>query len=172
MHNFADPYRPLAVELPAGLITEWVSRVTPGSKASLNLPVKETPQLPWDLPGEWANVLAFRTDSTRIATLMLANDGNNRSYPMIGISVADTKEALAAIKTRNPDEWAAGWMAVGDRYMAKAKTEAAGDPKQADVQAVYGGTDCTVTDAQRFYSYRRDGACGRMASLIWLANRQ
>jgi len=29
--------------------------------------------------------LAFQTDSTRIATLLLAGDGNNRSYPEIGI---------------------------------------------------------------------------------------
>lgn len=27
---------------------------------------------------------------------------------------------------------------------------------------------CTVSDAARFFSYRRDGASGRMASLIWL----
>jgi len=27
---------------------------------------------------------------------------------------------------------------------------------------------CTTTDAERFFSYRRDGASGRMASLIWL----
>jgi YfiH family protein len=27
---------------------------------------------------------------------------------------------------------------------------------------------CTVTDAQRWFSYRRDGVTGRMASLIWL----
>jgi hypothetical protein len=27
---------------------------------------------------------------------------------------------------------------------------------------------CTVRDARHFYSYRRDGATGRMASLIWL----
>ena len=27
---------------------------------------------------------------------------------------------------------------------------------------------CTVRDAQQFFSYRRDGATGRMASLIWL----
>ena len=30
--------------------------------------------------------LAFQTDSTRIATLMLAHDGSNRPYPEIGIS--------------------------------------------------------------------------------------
>jgi YfiH family protein len=34
--------------------------------------------------------------------------------------------------------------------------------------AVYGGGFCTYTDRQRFYSYRRDGVTGRMASLIWL----
>ena len=31
-------------------------------------------------------VLAFRTDSTRISTFMLAHDGSNRSFPDIGIS--------------------------------------------------------------------------------------
>ncbi len=37
------------------------------------------------------------------------------------------------------------------------------------VRRVYGGGLCTFTDAERFYSYRRDHATGRMASLIWLA---
>ena len=35
--------------------------------------------------------------------------------------------------------------------------------------SVFGGNECTFTDEQRFYSYRRDGDTGRMASLIWLA---
>lgn len=30
-------------------------------------------------------LLAFQTDSTRIATLMIAHDGSNRSYPFIGV---------------------------------------------------------------------------------------
>lgn len=36
------------------------------------------------------------------------------------------------------------------------------------VHAVHGGTDCTVSDAARFYSYRRDRVTGRMASLVWI----
>lgn len=36
------------------------------------------------------------------------------------------------------------------------------------VERVGGGGYCTHGDPQRFYSYRRDGATGRMASLIWL----
>ncbi len=36
------------------------------------------------------------------------------------------------------------------------------------VCAVYGGDRCTLRERDRFYSYRRDGKTGRMASLIWL----
>ena len=36
------------------------------------------------------------------------------------------------------------------------------------VTAVSGGELCTISDASRFYSYRRDGRTGRMASLIWI----
>jgi purine-nucleoside/S-methyl-5'-thioadenosine phosphorylase / adenosine deaminase len=35
------------------------------------------------------------------------------------------------------------------------------------VTRIYGGDFCTYSDHARFYSYRRDGATGRMASLIW-----
>lgn len=36
------------------------------------------------------------------------------------------------------------------------------------LEAVYGGDYCTYRDRERFYSYRRDQRCGRMASLIWI----
>lgn len=39
----------------------------------------------------------------------------------------------------------------------------------AGVRAVYGGGRCTFSEAESFYSYRRDGVTGRMASLVWLA---
>lgn len=38
----------------------------------------------------------------------------------------------------------------------------------AGVVEVYGGGLCTYSDPERFFSYRRDGATGRMANLIWL----
>ena len=39
------------------------------------------------------------------------------------------------------------------------------------VAAIHGGGLCTYNDSDRFYSYRRDGVTGRMASLIWLQTR-
>ncbi|WP_432742317.1 peptidoglycan editing factor PgeF [Methylobacter sp. G7] len=37
------------------------------------------------------------------------------------------------------------------------------------IDKVYGGGFCTVTEQERFYSYRRDKQTGRMATLIWRA---
>lgn len=36
------------------------------------------------------------------------------------------------------------------------------------VHSVFGGSACTYSDEERFFSYRRDGETGRMATLIWL----
>ena len=36
------------------------------------------------------------------------------------------------------------------------------------VTQVSGGTECTYRDVERFFSYRRDGVTGRMASLVWI----
>lgn len=37
------------------------------------------------------------------------------------------------------------------------------------VTRIYGGTNCTYGERERFFSHRRDGQCGRQATLIWLA---
>ncbi|MCW8988039.1 MAG: peptidoglycan editing factor PgeF [Gammaproteobacteria bacterium] len=36
------------------------------------------------------------------------------------------------------------------------------------VTQIYGGDHCTFTEKENFFSYRRDGVSGRMASLIWI----
>lgn len=59
--------------------------------------------------------------------------------------------------------------ALGVRRVAGARSAISG---MQSTGAVPGDTAthnfCTVADSERFYSYRRDGATGRMASLIWM----
>ena len=40
------------------------------------------------------------------------------------------------------------------------------------VKIIHGGNFCTYTEANRFFSHRRDGNTGRMASLIWLETKR
>jgi len=61
-----------------------------------------------------------------------------------------------AFKEKSNDKW------LADIYLlARIELAALGITK------VYGGTNCTFTEHERFYSYRRDIQTGRMATLIW-----
>ncbi len=53
------------------------------------------------------------------------------------------------------------------KYLADIYQLATIELAMLGITHVYGGGFCTVTDKQRFYSYRRDGETGRMATLIW-----
>ena len=56
-----------------------------------------------------------------------------------------------------------------DKWMADLYGLARIALNEAGVDQVYGGDFCTYEDTRRFYSYRRDGQTGRMASLIWIS---
>lgn len=64
--------------------------------------------------------------------------------------------AVSAFKPSLAGRWLADLYALARLRLA-----------QAGVEAVFGGGECTFHDTGRFFSYRRDGATGRMASLIW-----
>ncbi len=70
----------------------------------------------------------------------------NGMYPLIGLDPADVREAFAAIKTSDHDEWAAAFSTVADRYMTQAKALEATDAAKAS--ALY-------VKAWRLYSFGR-----------------
>ncbi|NNF95712.1 MAG: peptidoglycan editing factor PgeF [Halobacteria archaeon] len=65
-------------------------------------------------------------------------------------------DAHTAFRPNRPGHW---WM---DIYQLARQQLA-----QRGVTEVYGGDRCTWQEANSFYSYRRDGVTGRMASVIW-----
>lgn len=72
------------------------------------------------------------------------------------VFLRDMPEAELAFVQGRPGKW------MADIYLlARLRLVRAG------VAAVHGGGFCTFSDRERFYSYRRDGTTGRMASLIW-----
>ncbi|MCL2523401.1 MAG: peptidoglycan editing factor PgeF [Betaproteobacteria bacterium] len=78
-------------------------------------------------------------------------------------------EVLAAFAARDP---AAGeaFRALGNgKWLADIYALARQRLAASGVSATFGGERCTVGEAGHFFSYRRDGATGRMATLIWLA---
>ncbi len=68
----------------------------------------------------------------------------------------DAGAATAFVPTR-PGHWLADLYALARRRL-----------QRQGLGFVGGGNYCTVRDHERFFSYRRDGETGRMASLIWI----
>jgi len=56
----------------------------------------------------------------------------------------------------------------GEKYLADLYTLARQRLAAAGVQRVSGGGRDTLRERTHFFSYRRDGRCGRMAALVWL----
>ena len=67
--------------------------------------------------------------------------------------------AAAAFAPTRPGHWRIDLYALARQRLADAGLTA---------EAVHGGGLCTIADAARFYSYRRDARTGRMATLVWI----
>jgi YfiH family protein len=85
--------------------------------------------------------------------------------PAIGPAVYEVGEEVAAAF---PDEFTQALAPRGDRWFLDLYTVARLILASVGVNAVFGGGLCTYSDPERFFSYRRDGITGRMATLVWL----
>lgn len=54
------------------------------------------------------------------------------------------------------------------RWLADLPGLARDGLRRAGVAEISGGRWCTVSDASRFFSYRRDGTTGRLAAAVWI----
>ncbi|NEX16343.1 MAG: peptidoglycan editing factor PgeF [Halochromatium sp.] len=77
-------------------------------------------------------------------------------------------EVRARFCALDPDAAAAFRPNAAGRWLADLPMLARQRLARLGVTSVSGGDHCTLADRDRFFSYRRDGVTGRMASLIWL----
>ena len=89
--------------------------------------------------------------------------------PAIGpLSFEVGAEVRAAFAEANPAAAAAFAAQPDGKYLADIYLLARLALAGCGVRQVGGGGFCTVGEAGRFYSYRRDRVTGRMASLVWI----
>lgn len=89
--------------------------------------------------------------------------------PAIGPTAFEVgAEVRAAFLDADPTAHQAFVPSPAGRWLADLYTLAGQRLRRAGVQMITGGGFCTFSDPGRFYSYRRDGQTGRIASLIWI----
>ncbi len=58
-----------------------------------------------------------------------------------------------------------------NKYLANLPDLVAFELKQLGLTQIYASDLCSYEDEERFFSYRRDGQTGRMATMIWIENQ-
>jgi YfiH family protein len=89
--------------------------------------------------------------------------------PGIGQGAYEVGHEVFAAFTAGDADAAAAFAPHGKRWRADLYALARARLARAGVRRVYGGGLCTCTQSDRFFSHRRDGVTGRMATVIWLA---
>ncbi|NDL61159.1 purine nucleoside phosphorylase YfiH [Acerihabitans arboris] len=88
--------------------------------------------------------------------------------PAIGPAAFEVGPEVKAAFVAHDPQAAEAFSPHGEKYFADICHLARLRLQAAGVGFVYGGDRCTVTDAASYFSYRRDGVTGRMATLVWL----
>ncbi|RZI42259.1 peptidoglycan editing factor PgeF [Herbaspirillum sp. HC18] len=95
--------------------------------------------------------------------------------PAIGPACFEVGQDVFDAFAGHDEDMAAAFVPIPGRqgkYIADIYALAKRTLRRAGVEKIGGGGLCTVTEQNRFYSYRRDKVTGRMASLIWRKQEQ
>lgn len=116
----------------------------------------------------WRGLRAGVLESTLAAMQVLPSQVTAWLGPAIGPASfevgAEVRQAFVADDPAAAPAFTAG---AGDRYLADLYLLARQRLQRAGVTDIHGGNACTLKEAERYFSYRRDGVTGRMATLIW-----
>lgn len=80
-------------------------------------------------------------------------------------------EVYSAFCERYPEAESAFEQVDARHYLADIYLLARQQLTRLGITAIFGGDHCTVSEQALFFSYRRDGVTGRMASLIWIEDK-
>ena len=117
----------------------------------------------------WRGLLAGVLEASIVAMRVPGEELIAYMGPAIGPQAFEVgNEVRAAFVAADPGAAQAFRPATEGKWLADIYGLARQRLARKGLTRVYGGTHCTFTETERFFSYRRDGQTGRMASLIWL----
>lgn len=117
----------------------------------------------------WRGLLAGVLENTMLAMGRPAQQLMAWMGPAIGPKAFEVgSEVRQAFVARDPAAADAFLPGAPGKYWADIYMLARQRLQRQGLRRIHGGEHCTVSEPSRFYSYRRDGVTGRMASLIWL----
>jgi hypothetical protein len=88
--------------------------------------------------------------------------------PAIGPTAFEVGAEVREVFVQHDSSAASAFVPFVEKYLADIYQLARQRLQAAGITQISGGDFCTYTERERFFSYRRDGATGRMASFIWL----
>jgi len=88
--------------------------------------------------------------------------------PAIGPTAFEVGGEVRATFIQHDPQHASAFAPHGEKWLCDLYLLARQRLNRIGVTAIYGGDRCTHSEPEHFFSYRRDGQTGRMASLIWM----
>ncbi len=176
VHGCAVAARPAAHadhELPEA-DAAWTDR--PGEALAI-LTADCLPVLCWSESGDWVGVAhaGWRGLAAGVLPALLAAapvpPGRLACWlgPAIGPQAYEVDQPVRAAFSHWSGPWQAAFQPARPGHwqldlFALARLQL----QQAGVGSIHGGNDCTFSQPERFFSYRRDGRTGRQAVMAWL----
>ena len=87
--------------------------------------------------------------------------------PAIGPQAFEVGSEVRAAFIAQDAQAALAFQASGDKWLADLYGIARQRLHQQGITKIYGGGECTFSNPSQYFSFRRDGVTGRMATMIW-----